>query len=167
MIMTRIADYSDAERIAEIYSYYVENTTISLETKALSAEEMRARMRQIESDGYPWLVCVQDDLLIGYAYGRRFRERAAYDSTAEIAIYFDKDFLHCGLGTKLAGQLLDKLREYGYYTAVARIHYPNPPSQGMVERLGFEKVGIEKNIGKKFNKWLSMIEYTKPLRDYD
>ena len=44
----RDADSRDAERIAEIYRYYAEETAISFETEAPDADEMGRRIAEVQ-----------------------------------------------------------------------------------------------------------------------
>ena len=81
----RDADSRDAERIAEIYRYYAEETAISFETEAPDADEMGRRIAEVQ-EGYPYLVILEDGRIEGYAYVHRFSERAAYHRSAEITM---------------------------------------------------------------------------------
>lgn len=78
MIVVRDATLEDAERILEIYNYYVKNTAITFEYDAPSLEEFQKRM-ETTMQRYPYLVILKDGHIEGYAYAGAFVGRAAYD----------------------------------------------------------------------------------------
>ena len=110
---------------------------------------MAARIRK----AHLWLVAERDGKVIGYAYGGPHRERAAYNSTVEVSAYVDRTAHRTGLGRRLYGELFERLRSKGFRLLVAGITLPNDASVGMHEALGFERVGVYKNIGFKNGQW--------------
>jgi L-amino acid N-acyltransferase YncA len=85
MYMRRVTT-EDAERIAEIYNWYILNTIITFETDVVSPQEMKKRIQKkiIQHD---WLVGEANQEVIGYAYYGPFRPRSAYHDTVESTIY--------------------------------------------------------------------------------
>ena len=111
---------------------------------------MAARIRK----AHIWLVAENDHgQVVGYAYGGPHRDRAAYNSTVEVSAYIDRNLHRTGLGRRLYTALFERLRERGYRLLVAGITLPNEASVGIHEALGFEPVGIYKNIGFKNGEW--------------
>ena len=100
-----------------------------------------------------WLVAERDGQIAGYAYGGPHRDRAAYNSTVEVSAYVDRSAHRTGLGRLLYTELFDRLKERGYRLLVAGITLPNEASVGIHEALGFEPVGVYKNIGFKNGEW--------------
>jgi L-amino acid N-acyltransferase YncA len=100
-----------------------------------------------------WLVAERDGDVVGYAYGGQHRERAAYNWTVEVSAYVDRNAHGTGLGRRLYTELFDRLRTMGFRLLVAGITLPNDPSVGIHEALGFEPVGVYKNIGYKNGQW--------------
>ena len=62
MITVRSATLGDAERILEIYDYYVKNTAITFEYTTPTLEEFRGRMEKIMQK-YPYLVAEKDGVI--------------------------------------------------------------------------------------------------------
>ncbi|MBP0987743.1 MAG: GNAT family N-acetyltransferase, partial [Oscillospiraceae bacterium] len=62
----RNAEIEDAERILEIYAYYVKNTAITFEYEVPTLEEFRERMRNTMKK-YPYIVIETDGVIAGYA----------------------------------------------------------------------------------------------------
>ncbi|MEL7569114.1 MAG: N-acetyltransferase family protein [Eubacteriaceae bacterium] len=164
--MIREVQTKDAKQIADIYRYYVENSTATFETVPLSKEEFLSKIKKFKNN-YPWLVYEEEGKVVGYAYAGKFKEKPAYNTTVELTIYFHKDYCKKGYGKELSLALLEELKKYSYYLAYVCITYPNTASQKLTESLGFECVGIFKNIGRKNGKWLSVIDYIKPIKEFD
>lgn len=163
--MIRDARPEDAPELAAIYAWYVRETAISFELVPPTAAEMQERLEHI-TRSYPWLVLEEDGRILGYAYAGRYRSREAYRYTTELAVYLDRNARGRGLGPVLTTALLERLRTMDFYTALACITCGNERSIAMVEKLGFERVGIAKNVGRKFGQWLSIVDYTLPLKPY-
>ena len=108
MIKLRIADKNDAQQLAPIYAYYVENTAISFEYSAPTVEEFESRILH-KLEKYPFIVAAENGRCIGYAYASQFRERESYDWSVELSVYVDKEHLKKGVGTRLYGALLELL----------------------------------------------------------
>lgn len=157
---------ADAQRIAEIYDWYVANTTITYEITLPGEAEMLSRIEKVTKN-YPWLVYEEAGKVIGYAYAGRFREREAFQPSVELSAYFDKDYCGSGRGMELMQALLAELKHYDYYTALACISYGNQGSQNLCEKLGFELVGVTRKVGYKFGKWLDLAFYTLSLKNYE
>ena len=82
----RKATENDAESLLKIYEPYITNTTITFEYDVPTAEAFADRIRETAA-AFPYLVCEQDGIIMGYAYAHRIRERAAYDWDAELSVY--------------------------------------------------------------------------------
>lgn len=97
MVVVRDATMEDAERILEIYDYYVRNTAITFEYDTPSLDEFKRRMKKT-MQRYPYLVILKDGRIEGYAYAGVFIGRAAYDWSCEMTIYLDHNARKCGMG---------------------------------------------------------------------
>lgn len=71
----RLAKKSDAKRLLEIYKPYVEKTAITFEYEVPTIAEFEKRIEKIGSR-YPYIVAIENDKIIGYAYAGAYRERA-------------------------------------------------------------------------------------------
>ena len=111
-VIIRDACISDAPRLLEIYSYYVQHTAISFEYTTPTQEEFCRRMRHIMSR-YPYLVAEVDGTVQGYAYAGAFVGRAAYDWSCELTIYLARDARKMGLGRQLYTALEQRLAQMG------------------------------------------------------
>lgn len=161
MEIRKITD-GDIRACLDIYNYYIENTTITFEEKALTEEEFCERVLRIKKD-YPYIVCVSDGRPIGYAYLDKYSERSAYRFTADLSIYVDKDFRHAGIGAELYHDIEKLAKEMGIKNIISVITSENGASVAFHEKLGFEHVGSISDVGFKFGKWLGVDFYRKKL----
>ena len=113
---------------------------------------MRARIERTLLT-YPWLVFERRGEVLGYAYGSRHAERAAFRWSADVSVYVRVDVKRTGIGWALYGELLPLLRELGYCQAFAGITLPNDASVGLHQALGFTPVGVFRNVGYKLGAW--------------
>jgi phosphinothricin acetyltransferase len=151
----RLATLDDAAAILEIYAPYILESTISFEYELPSASEIGERIAAVQRF-YPWIVLERDGELLAYAYASRLRTRAAYDWVAETSVYVARAQHGQGLGRHVYQALLDLLALQGLWWAYAGIALPNPVSQRMHERLGFERLGVFPGIGFKHGAWLDL-----------
>ena len=119
----RVARPEDAEALLAIYAPYVEETAITFEYEVPSVEAFRARISHTLST-YPYIVAVEDEKIIGYAYVGRLHKRAAYDWSVETSIYVDRCARKHGLGRQLYERLEAILRAMNIISVNACIAYP-------------------------------------------
>ncbi len=100
----RLAELTDAPAIQAIYAPYVTDTTISFEVEVPSVATMRERIAKT-LDFHPWLVYVQDDAVIGYAYAGKHRDRAAYQWSTDVSVYVSPAHQRKGIGRTLYTEL--------------------------------------------------------------
>lgn len=155
MVQIRQATVEDAAAIQVIYAYYVENTSISFEETPPAVGEVVNRIETTLS-AYPYLVAVKDEKLLGFAYASQHRTRAAYRTSVDVAVYIDLDSVRCGIGRALYEVLIPMTAKLGYHAAFAGITLPNEASVGMHVSMGFEPVGIYREVGRKFDTWLDV-----------
>lgn len=153
--MIRAITDGDIEQVLALYNYYIRETTITFETEELSFEVFYKRVHDI-MDRYPFLVYEEDGRILGYVYLAEFNSRAAYQWSADLSIYVDKDLRHRGIGGQLY-QAIEKLAiDQGFVNIVSLITEENKNSVEFHKRLGFEFIGTFNQIGYKFGRWLGV-----------
>ena len=162
-VMNRYAKPEDAERLLEIYAYYVENTAISSECEVPSPEEFRGRILHT-LEKYPYLVLEENGVIQGYTYAGAFVGRAAYDHSSAISIYLDRESRGRGYGRMLYEALEKTLKDMGIRNMYACIanpmtedEYLTRNSEQFHRHLGFTKVGTFHRCAYKFGRWYNMI----------
>ena len=153
--MVRLAKLADANQIADIYNYYILNTTVTFEKTPVSSEEMRDRIEKTLVK-YPWLVIEVDNRIQGYAYATDWKPRWAYRHSVESTVYLRNGQSGNGYGSRLYRQLIDDLKQQNVHTMIGGIAQPNEGSIALHEKLGFVKVAHFKEVGYKFEKWVDV-----------
>ena len=139
----------DASACAAIYGPYVSGSAVSFEEHPPDAEEIAGRMRA----AHAWVIAEYEGVTLGYAYGSRHRERAAYRWAADVAVYIDSKHHRAGVGRALYTHLFERLRAIGLWTLCAGVTQPNAASSGLHRALGFVPVGTYRRIGWKAGAW--------------
>ncbi len=172
MTKIRNVELTDAERLLEIYDYYVKNTAITFEYETPSLDEFKTRIENI-TKRYPYLVIERNGRIEGYAYAGVFKNRAAYDWSCETTIYIDRDARKSGMGRVLYEALEERLRAMGILNMYACIGYPEKEDEYLTknsaefhEHLGYTKVGEFHKCGRKFNRWYNMIWMEKFIGEH-
>jgi L-amino acid N-acyltransferase YncA len=120
---------------------------------------MRFRRAAILERELPFLVAESSDgLVVGYAYAGPYRLRPAYRFTVENSIYVDKDWLGRGVGKLLLLELIQSCEQRGMREMVAVIgDSANRASIELHSKAGFLPVGVLRDVGFKFGKWLDTV----------
>lgn len=162
-VLIRKAEKKDVPTIREIYAPYVANTAITFETEIPTIDEIYKRLET--NSRYGWNVAVASGDVVGFAYGSKHRERAAYQWCCEVSIYLRENFQGKGVGSLLYTKLFDELKTKGLIQAYGGITLPNEQSVGFHESMGFSHLGTYKNVGYKLEKWHDVGWWEKKLGD--
>lgn len=162
----RMATVKDVPRILEIYGPYIENTAISFEYEIPSLEAFTQRFLGITAQ-FPWLVWEENGVILGYAYGSRPFERAAYQWCASASIYLCPEAFGKGIGRKLYAALEQYLQQQGYRKVYAVITTANEDSVAFHRAVGFQYTATMPNCGYKFGKWYGTVWMEKDLNTWD
>lgn len=158
----RPAKDSDAEEILDIYAPYIENTAITFECEVPNPDSFRRRIREVAKE-YPYLVCLLDNRIVGYAYAHRQMERAAYGWNAELSVYLSPAHQGKGIGRALYTAIVEILEMQNVRNLYAGITIPNPKSQGLHRALGFRDLGVYHLTGYKFGVWHDVVWMEKRI----
>ena len=171
-ITIRDAAIGDAERLLEIYSYYILNTAITFEYDIPALPAFQSRIQNTQNK-YPYIVIERNGTILGYAYAGAFVGRAAYDWSCEVTVYLDRGAQKCGLGRMIYEALEERLKGMGILNLYACIAYPETEDEYLTRNsadfhahLGFEKSGEFHKCGYKFGRWYDMIWMEKIIGDH-
>lgn len=142
----------DAAACAAIYAPHVEGSAVSFEERAPDAAEMATRIERFAAS-HAWLVAEREGEVVGYAYAYPFQDRPAYRWTAGVSVYVADNERGRGVGRALYATLFERLRECGFRMAHAGITLPNEASVALHESFGFERIGVNREIGWKNGAW--------------
>jgi phosphinothricin acetyltransferase len=166
-VRVRLATVHDAEEIRRIYNHEVENTTATMDLVPRSLADQRDWLAQ-RAGAFAAIVAVVDEpdpadaagrtieSVAGFAALSPYKERAAYRTSVEDSVYVRRDLAGRGIGRLLLTELLDVAQRSGFHAVIARIEASGEASRVLHERCGFTLVGVEREIGRKFNRWLDV-----------
>ena len=151
----RRAHLDDAEAIRAIYNHEVINTTATFDLVPRSAPEQRDWLAA-RSGAFSALVAEHDGRVIGFASLSPYKERAAYRTTVEDSVYVERAYHGQGAGKLLLGGIVEMARSSGFHAVMARIEAGGVASRALHTSCGFALVGEEREVGRKFNRWLDV-----------
>lgn len=144
----RLATVNDAEQVLKVYTPYVLQAASTFEYDVPTIEEFRNRIVKISAK-YPYLACEYDGQIIGYAYGSTHRERMGYSWCAEATVYLSETHHRRGIARVLYNALFVLMKEQGYKSIYVSILSTNTASLAFHRAMGFEDIGMFRNIGYK------------------
>jgi len=163
-ITVRLAALTDALAIRAIYNHEVMRTTATFDLVPRSLDDQRDWLAA-RSGAFAAIVAVHDDEVVGFASLSPYKERAAYRTTVEDSIYVRGDQQGRGVGKLLLTHLLEVAEASGFHAVMARIEASGDASRALHAACGFELVGVEREVGRKFNRWLSVAVMQRVLGD--
>ena len=155
-VTLRLASLDDAEAIRTVYNLEVETATSTFDLVPRTAAEQRAWLSD-RSGAFSTVVATVDDEVVGFAALSPYKDRPAYRTTVEDSVYVRRDRHGLGIGRLLLEHVLDVATTSGFHAVMARISANGDASRALHARCGFELVGIEREVGRKFNRWLDVV----------
>ena len=153
MIQIRPAQGSDLAAVAAIYNAEVVEGVGTFDTELRGPEHFAHRLSP-ELPGDAFLVAFDGDTVVGFAYSGSFRPRPAYAGTRETSVYLASAARGTGAGRALYTELLSRLDAAGVHTQMAVIALPNDASEALHRALGFERIGVLREVGHKFGRYI-------------
>ena len=154
----RLAGTADAEAIRSIYNAEVTGSTATFDLVPRTPAEQLTWLA--DHDGaHPAVVAEADDgtgTILGFGSLSPYRDRPAYSTTVENSVYVGTTHRGSGVGRAILEELVHRATQHGFHTMVARVGGGNDASIGLHQACEFELVGVEREIGRKFNRWLDV-----------
>ena len=153
---------ADIEAVNLLYNYYIRNTAFTFDIKEKTLSEKKEWSKIFKKDSpYQCIVAYENDILVGFASSRPFRDKEAYNSSIETSVYISHNYIGKGYGKLLMEDLFIKIDGYNVNRVYAFITEPNSASEKLHLLLGFKKIGVLNNVGKKFGKFwnVGIFEY--------
>jgi len=152
----RPARVEDAEAIRQIYNREVLSSTVTFDLVPRTVED-QITWQQARSGAHAVIVAERDGEVVGFASLSPYRDRPAYNSTVENSVYVRSDQRGQGVGHALLSELMATAGQHGFHTVMARIVGDHEASIGLHASLGFTEVGTEREVGRKFGRWLDVV----------
>ena len=164
MVAVRIrpATPADAEATARIYNAEVTGSTVTFDLVTRTVEEQAAWL-DARSGALEVVVAEIDGTVAGFASLSPYRERAAYRTTVEDSVYVHEDFRGAGVGRALLTAIVDVAAQRGFHSVIGRIVESHDASIRLHRSVGFDLVGVEREVGRKFGRWLDVVVMQKML----
>lgn len=156
--MIREVRQEDAAAIAAINNHYVMHSDASFDTEPTDGETMRQRIAAIAA-ACPYFVCEEEGEVVGYCFAHPWKARPAYGLTLETTVYLAPGHTGKGIGRALMLQLIEACRRRGIHVLISCITGGNRPSIALHEALGFQAVSHFREVGRKFGRWLDVVDY--------
>lgn len=167
-MIVRAATADDAGALAAIYGHHVLHGFGTFEEEPPSPAEMETRRAAIAARGLPYLVAVEGDRVLGFAYAGPFRPRQAYRYTLEDSVYIAPDAVGKGVGRAVLSAVIAQCEALGVRQLVAVIgDSGNAASIGLHRALGFVDAGVGRSFGFKHGRWVDIVWMQKALNGGD
>ncbi|WP_035671937.1 GNAT family N-acetyltransferase [Flavobacterium sp. 83] len=155
----KLRDYQteDTQEILAIINYNILNSTALYDYKTRSYEQQKALLEEKITKNFPVIIAELDGVVVGFGMYSEFRFREAYKFTVEHSVYVNKDFHGKGIGKMLLQELIGLAKKQGLHTMIAVIDSENQSSIDFHQKFGFKTVGIIKESGFKFDRWLHSV----------
>lgn len=153
----RLAEVDDAEAIRSIYNLEVATSTVTFDLVERDLSEQKAWLAA-RTGAHTTLVAVDNTgEIVGFAALSPYRDRPAYRTTVEDSVYIHRSHHRQGVGSLLLGELVASASASGFHAIMARIVGGHDASIALHASQGFEIVGTEREVGRKFNRWLDVV----------
>ena len=162
-LKVRLATLDDAEATRAMYNLEVETSIVTFDLRARSLEEQRSWIA--DRSGAHAVIVAEDPAgeLVGFASLSPWRARPAYKTSVEDSVYIHRDHQGKGIGALLLRELLEVAVSHGFHAVFARIVGGHEASVALHASQGFEVVGVEREVGRKFGQWLDVTLMEKLL----
>ncbi len=155
-VVVRLAIIDDAEALRRIYNHEVQNTTHTFDLVPRSLAEQQDWLKQ-RSGAHGVLVAEKDGQVVGFSALSEYRPRAAYRTSVESSVYVEAALQGRGVGRRLMQELVALAQARGFHTMLAHIVGGHEASIQLHAAVGFEVVGTERQVGRKFGEWLDVV----------
>ncbi|MBU2062720.1 N-acetyltransferase family protein [Flavobacterium frigidarium] len=147
----------DTQAILDILNYNILHSTALYDYNVRTYEVQLAMLEDKVKKGFPIIIAEVNGAVAGFGMYGEFRFKEAYKFTVEHSVYVSNDFQGKGIGKLLLKELIAAAKEQGIHTMIAVIDSENQSSVDFHEKFGFETVGLIKESGWKFERWLHSV----------
>ena len=147
----------DIQAILDIVNHNILHSTSLYDYNIRSYEQQKTILEEKINKKFPVIVAELDGIVVGFGMYSEFRFREAYQFTVEHSVYVSEDFQSKGIGKQLLQELINLARKQKIHTMIGVIDSENQGSVVFHEKFGFKTLGIIKESGYKFDRWLDSV----------
>ena len=147
----------DTQAILAIINHNILHSTSLYDYNIRSYEQQKTILEEKINKNFPVIVAELDGIVVGFGMYSEFRFREAYQFTVEHSVYVSEDFQSKGVGKQLLQELINLARKQKLHTMIGVIDSENQGSVVFHEKFGFKTVGVIKESGYKFDRWLDSV----------
>lgn len=162
-VSIRAYTIDDTPSILDIINYNILHSTALYDYHPRTLENQLAIFEEKLKKGFPVIVATENEHVVGFGYYSEFRFREAYKFTVEHSVYAHQNHLGKGIGKLLLSELIALAKKQNLHTMIGVIDAENKSSIAFHEKFGFETVGIIRETGFKFDRWLHSVFMQKML----
>ena len=154
----------DLVALTAIYNHYVTTSHVTFDDVPFSVDERRSWFAHYATTGPHRLVVAEDEgHVLGYATSSPFRPKPGYRTSVETTVYVAPDAGGRGVGNALYTRLFEELADERLHRAYAGLAVPNQPSRALHLRVGFTPIGVYREVGTKFGRYVDVEWFERPL----
>jgi L-amino acid N-acyltransferase YncA len=155
-VEVRLARPTDAEATRAIYNAEVTTTTVTFDLVPRSLEDQLAWIES-HAGAHPAVVATDGSEVVGFGSLSQYRNRPAYSTTVEDSVYVRVDRRGQGYGGAILSELVYLATIHGFHSVIGRIVGGHEASIGLHRSCAFDMVGVEREVGRKFGRWLDVV----------
>jgi len=156
-IQIRAYQTEDTQAILDVINYNILHSTALYDYTIRNFEQQKAILEDKTNKGFPVIIAEINGIVVGFGMYSEFRFREAYKFTVEHSVYVSEKYIGKGIGKTLLSELILLAKAQGLHTMIGVIDSENQGSIHFHEQFGFKTVGIIKESGYKFDRWLDSV----------
>lgn len=153
----RPATDADLPAILAITNEVIANTTAIYAFQPQRLEERAQWFNDLKAGGWPIIVAVEGEVVMGFGSIGVFRARPGYKYTGEHSVHVHADHRGKGVGRALLQALIAEVERMELRTIVGGIDAENAVSLKLHADMGFVETARMPNVAWKFGRWLTLV----------
>lgn len=145
------------QSIADIYNEHILLGVSNMVETTVDYSEIERWVSNFNNREGLYVSLDESNKVIGWGIIKRYSDREGYRFACETAIYLKNSETGKGYGSQMKRFLIEECKRLKYHHLVAKIFSNNTGSIVYNEKIGYEIVGRQREIGFRDGKWLDMI----------
>lgn len=156
MIIRPVQD-ADLPALLAFWNPIIRDTTIIFSSELRTEQSLGAMIATRRAAGREMLVAEAEGMVLGMATYDQFRGGNGYVHAMEHTVLLAPEARGKGIGRALMTAIADHARARGAHTMVAAVASENAGGIAFHQAIGFQRVGLLPQSGRKFGRWLDLV----------